>query len=90
MIQPAHTIQTEPRALGIGRLHQWWLSRGSIKILLVSAIFFWASYRQPIVAIALGALLADYVMTARGHWLLRVLIAWLLLNLIYFALTGQL
>ena len=48
------------------------------------------SYTEhPIPAIIIGALLADYVIFARGHWLLRVLIGWLIVNIIQFAFTGR-
>ena len=87
MIQSSHTtIQIERHPIGIGRLHQWWLTRGPIKMFLVAATFFFVSYTDhPIPAIIIGALLADYVILARGHWLLRVLIGWLIVNMIEFA-----
>jgi hypothetical protein len=37
MIQSSHTtIQIERRPIGIGRLHQWWLTRGPVKMFLVA------------------------------------------------------
>lgn len=95
MNQTAHTFQVEApvpapgsRTL-VGHLQAWWLTRGRIKILLVGGIFYWAaSGTHPGLAIVLGALLADYAILARGHWLLRVLIGWLLLNAVYYTLAG--
>jgi hypothetical protein len=34
-------------------------------------------------------LLADYIILAHGHWLLRALIAWVMADVIYCALIGN-
>jgi 4-amino-4-deoxy-L-arabinose transferase-like glycosyltransferase len=77
-------------------LPRWWISHNrygdpflsKFRIVLVAIIFYWTCTAHPLLAIIPGALLVDLAIRAEGQWILRFFVAWFLLNIAYFAITG--